>query len=433
MKAKTLLMYGAGGFAMHASNFLLVTWLTKFYTPGPGKHLIDPTIFAYIFLLGRIVDAIADPVVGYWSDHHEGKSGRRIPFIKWGAPLLGLTVLLSFTPPTQTMSNANAIYLAAVLAAFFFFYTVVITPYLSVLPELTSDKKERVNLTTYQAIFILVATIYVAALAGPLIEAMGYFWFVLMSAVLVTISCLLPLLVIKPIRYTRPVSHQSGIKEILKWTFSTLKNIPFRYVLVSTSMFWFGLNLLMASVALWVTNVLGGKEAHVAFVMGPLIVSNLIGFPFFNWLAKKKGKYFSFLLMFVMMVFATPFWYFASRQSGALPFCYWQAMIVSFLLGFPLAGFQTLPYAILSDVIDHDEELSGERREAIFFGMQAIVQKTMIGLSVVVMQYMRLHFGEELGLRLLGPVASVFCFIGLIGFLGYPLRETDDVASQEAA
>lgn len=421
MHTSSRVMYGAGGFMMHASNFIIITWLTKFYTPGPGKHLVDPTLFAYIFLLGRVVDAVADPIVGYWSDHHEGPKGRRIPFIRWGAPFLTLFLILAFTPPINSLSSINGYYLTCVLAGFFFFSTAVVTPYLSLIPELTDDPKERINLTTYQAVFILLATLYVVAVSGLLIQWMGYTYYILLSGVLVYITAILPLRVVQPKPYTRPSSHTSGITAIFRWTFSTLKNRSFRHILFSTSMFWFGLNLLMASVALWVVNVLGGKEADVALVMGPLIVSNLLGFPVFNKLAKRKGKYVAFVVMFVGMALVAPLWFFVERQTGTMP--YLHAMGMSFLLGIPLAGFQVLPFAVLSDVVDDDEKEHGERREAIFFGMQAIAQKTMIGLSMIALQYMRIYLGEQIGLKIVGPIASVACIIGLLGFIRYPLRE----------
>ncbi len=432
MSRMSQFLFGAGGFAMHASNFLIVTWLTKFYTPGNGKDLVDPWLFGLIFLFGRIIDAVADPVVGYWSDHHEGKLGRRIPFIRWGAPFLALFLFLSFTPITKTASLANGIYLAVIMAGVFFFYTVVITPYLALIPEITNDPKERVNLTTIQAVFILIATVYVAALSGPLIQALGYVYFMLLSSLLVLAASLAPLWAAKPQPYTRPKGKEEAtIGQIVKWTLSTWNNRPFRHVLLSTSFFWFGLNLLMAAIALWVTNVLGGKEADVALVMGPLIVSNLLGFWLFNILARRRGKYFAFILMFIGMILVTPSWFFVQRLTGDMP--YLHAMIMSFCLGFPLAGFQSLPYAVLADVIDHDEELSGERREAIFFGMQAIFQKSMIGLSMVVLQLMRSSFGEVMGLRLLGPVAAISCLIGLISFLGYSLRELPENPSTTEA
>ena len=414
-------LYGSGGFAMHASNFLIVTWLTKFYTPSSGENLISPVLFGYIFLVGRIVDAVTDPVVGYWSDHHEGKRGRRFPFIAWGAPFLAIFLIASFTPPMAHESSWNALYLLLVMAGFFFFSTIVVTPYLSLIPELTTEPKERIDLTTYQAAFVLVATIFVAVASGPLIELLGYFYFMLMAGTLVFLAAIAPLKVIEKKAYKHTGETKSGLKEIVGWTFSTLKNKPFRHVLLSTSLFWFGLSLLMAGVALWVTNVLGGKESDVALVMGPLIVSNIIGFILFNRLARAKGKYIAFVITLISMMLIAPIWFFVHRTSGELPFL--QAMILFFLLGFPIAGFQVLPFAILADVIDHDEQQQGERREAIYFGMQAIVQKTVIGIAMVVLQYMRISFGESLALRLIGPIVGVSCLFGIFFFRGYSLRE----------
>lgn len=419
---RTYLLYATGGFSMHASNFLLSTWLIKFYTPGPDKHLIDPIFFGYIMLFGRIIDAITDPLVGAWSDHHKGPRGRRVPFLLWGAPILALSLWWSFTPPVAGQSVWNGVYLAAMMAIFFTFYTIVVTPYLAILPELSNDAKVRVNLTTYQAGFVLLATIYVAALSGPMIQRLGYGTTMAISGVLIWLTSWLPILV-APQKDTVEAAHTEKASLPVIWTRSwgTLRSKAFRHILLSTSAFWFALNLLMASIALWVVNVLKGKEADVAMIMMPFIVANLLGFVVFNRMAHRFGKYKVFVIMFVMMATIAPFWYLVQRQQGDWP--YLHAMLLCFGLGFPLAAFQVLPFALLADVIDQDEREYGVRREAIFFGMQAIFQKTSIGLSIVVMQYMRTSLGEVTALRLLGPLAGLFCLIGLITWIGYPLRE----------
>ncbi|MCB9644001.1 MAG: MFS transporter [Myxococcales bacterium] len=419
---RTYILYATGGFAMHASNFLLSTWLIKFYTPGPGKHLVDPIFFGYILLFGRLIDAVTDPLVGAWSDHHKGPRGRRVPFLLWGGPLLALSLWWSFTPPVASLSIWNGLYLIALMAAFFVFYTIVVTPYLAILPELSSDAKVRVNLTTWQAGFVLVATIYVAALSGPMIQGLGYGTTMAISAALILLTSWLPILV-APKQDTVESAHTEKASLPVMWarSWGTLQDKAFRHILFSTSAFWFSLNLLMASIALWVVNVLKGKEADVAQIMMPFIVANLLGFFIFNRLAHRIGKYKVFIIMFVMMAFVSPFWYFIERQSGSMPYSH--AMILCFGLGFPLAAFQVVPFALLADVIDQDEKKHGARREAIFFGMQAIFQKTSIGLSIVIMQYMRTNLGEVKALRLLGPLAGIFCVIGLFAWLGYPLRE----------
>ncbi len=419
---RTYLLYATGGFSMHASNFLLSTWLIKFYTPGPDKHLIDPIFFGYIMLFGRIIDAVTDPLVGAWSDHHKGPRGRRVPFLLWGAPILGLSLWWSFTPPVAGQSVWNGVYLIAMMAIFFTFYTIVVTPYLAMLPELSSDSKVRVNLTTWQAGFVLLATIYVAALSGPMIQKLGYGTTMAISGVLILLTSWLPILV-APNKDTAESAHTEMSSLPVMWarSWGTLRSKAFRHILLSTSAFWFALNLLMASIALWVVNVLKGKEADVAVIMMPFIAANLLGFFIFNRMAHRLGKYKVFVVMFVMMAAVAPFWYLVQRLDGNWPYAH--AMLLCFGLGFPLAAFQVLPFALLADVIDQDERENGVRREAIFFGMQAIFQKTSIGLSIVVMQYMRIHLGEVTALRLLGPLAGLFCVIGLLCWVGYPLRD----------
>jgi GPH family glycoside/pentoside/hexuronide:cation symporter len=270
---------------------------------------------------------------------------------------------------------------------------------------------------------VLLATIYVAALSGPMIQSLGYGATMAISALLVWLTSWLPIRVAPA---PKPPEVMAAYEKAPFWVmwgraWGTLRSRPFRHLLLSTSAFWFALNLLMASLALWVVNVLRGKEADVALIMAPFIVANLLGFVLFNFLARRIGKYKVFVLMFASMALIAPWWYMVERQSGSLPYSH--AMVFCFLLGFPLAAFQAIPFAILADVIDHDEKEHGVRREAIFFGIQAIFQKTFIGLSIVVMQYMRVSLGEERALRLLGPVAGVFCLIGLLAWLGYPLRE----------
>ncbi len=46
-----------------------------------------------------------------------------------------------------------------------------------------------------------------------------------------------------------------------------------------------------------------------------------------------------------------------------------QSQICMALIGIPVAGIMILPPAILSDVIDYDEQLTGQRREGIYVGV----------------------------------------------------------------
>lgn len=80
-----------------------------------------------------------------------------------------------------------------------------------------------------------------------------------------------------------------------------------------------------------------------------------------------------------------------------------------------------LPFALLADVIDLDSERSGIRREAIYFGVQAIFQKSMIGISVIFFAWSHEVTGPR-GLYGIAVAAGVMCAAGFIAFCFYPVR-----------
>ncbi|MCP4643453.1 MAG: MFS transporter, partial [bacterium] len=86
-----------------------------------------------------------------------------------------------------------------------------------------------------------------------------------------------------------------------------------------------------------------------------------------------------------------------------------------------------LPFALLADAIDYDEQLTGQRREAIFFGLQGVVQKLMIGISALTFGFI-VYEGDVVtvtGLRTVAAAAAVSAVIAFAIFLTYPLRERD--------
>jgi len=152
-------------------------------------------------------------------------------------------------------------------------------------------------------------------------------------------------------------------------------------------------------------------------LMLPFIAVNLIGFFFFNWLGKRIGKFYSLIWVFVTSgVFFCLFGW--SDRLGLPPFAC--AQLIAGLAGLPVAGFGVLSFALLADVIDADSARTGIHREAVYFGVQAILQKSMIGLSVVAFSQLEGSLGI-FGLRWISVMAGGLCLLGLLCFLGYLL------------
>jgi len=79
-------------------------------------------------------------------------------------------------------------------------------------------------------------------------------------------------------------------------------------------------------------------------------------------------------------------------------------------------------------VIDYDEKLTGRRREAIYFGFQGSFQKLSLGISSLLFGV--LAYGPDgavsvQGLRSVALLAAGISVIGIVIFIGYPLRERE--------
>jgi MFS family permease len=168
----------------------------------------------------------------------------------------------------------------------------------------------------------------------------------------------------------------------------------------------------------WVEVRLGMSREAVTWLMLPFIPVNLVGFFFFNWLGKRIGKFNSLIWVFVIsaVLFCLFGW---SDRLGLSRFAC--AQLIAGLSGLPVAGFGVLAFALLADVIDADFARTRIHREAVYFGVQAIVQKSMIGLSVVTFSQLEGSLGL-LGLRWISLMAGGLCLLGLLGFLGYRPR-----------
>jgi Na+/melibiose symporter-like transporter len=96
-------------------------------------------------------------------------------------------------------------------------------------------------------------------------------------------------------------------------------------------------------------------------------------------------------------------------------------------VAFPVAMFTVLQPAILADIMDHDTGLTGYQREAMYNGMQGLIQKVGWGLAPLMQGLLFSVFGNTVdrpwGILLAGLAAAVLCLAGAIWFLKYPLRK----------
>ena len=419
------IIYGTGSGGFSLIDRVLITWLFYYYITSPlegVEALMPPFAFGIIMFLGRAIDAVADPVIARWSDNHQGKMGRRLPFMLFSGVAYAAVFIALFYPPVAENSPLNSVFLAVMLGLYFTLFTAYVCPYLALLPELARTAKDRVDLATFRAIFMLLGVGIALIGSGILIGMFSFHGMVWIMAFLGLIMLYLPML-IKERDYAEAKPATLGLTEAIRTTF---KNHAFVTYLIGNVTFWLGFNIITLNLPLYVTILLGGTEDDTSIYFGLAFVVALIFFPVVNILSKKIGL--KAVMMFALVAFLVllPLFYFLGQPMlGLTPEVF--GYILMGLAGLPLAVIFIVPDAIVAEVSDLEIKLSGQRREAMYFGAQGFILKLAMGLSTVITSALLQFFGstaaEPLGIQLTGPVSAVFILVGVIVFTRYPEKE----------
>ncbi|MBN2051718.1 MAG: MFS transporter [Spirochaetales bacterium] len=431
------LAYASGGLALNFANLLISQWLLRLYAPTLSGALVPPVLFSIIFLVGRVVDGVTDPLVGYLSDTFRSRRGRRKPFILFALLPTALVSALMWFPPHPGGGHwVNGVFIFVLVQLFFIFWTILANPYMSMIPQLTSDPKERIDITTLQAVFLMVGTA-LSAVIGNIKEAAGWGGLGVTVGVITVISFVPTLLFVQEGGteenggsaaaaggYDGEAQPKFSITGMGSWIATTFRNKPFVLLLAATSLFWFSLNTMILLIPFWVEHVAGKTDAQVIFVMVPYILANVIAFVPFNAASKRWGKRPVFLFTLAVSGLASVSLVFVG--TGGLD-SFLHTQIVMGLYGVSTSGFLMLPNALLADVVDFDAERTGQRREAIHFGVQSFFQKVSIGLSIVVSSTLMFAGGSDLptilGLKLVASSSGIFALVAAGVFIGYRLKE----------
>lgn len=146
-----MVAYGLGDMG---SNFIFqisLVYLTIFYTDVFG---ISAAMVSVIFLVARVWDAINDPIMGSVIDKANLKGGKFKPYMIYGAIPLAIVNFLTFTTPDLS-EVGKIIWAFSTYLSLGMIYTAVNCPYGAMSSSMTSDQKERTDLSAIRTIFAL--------------------------------------------------------------------------------------------------------------------------------------------------------------------------------------------------------------------------------------------------------------------------------------
>jgi GPH family glycoside/pentoside/hexuronide:cation symporter len=145
------------------------TYLLYFYTDIFG---VAAGIIAPVFLAGRIIDAITDPLEGILMDRVNTRWGKIRPFWLWFSLPWGILATLVFTAPNLS-ATGKVVFIYITYLLFNAVISLVSLPIAAILPSLTSNAHERTVVSVIAQVFGTFGGLIVMMVALPLVSAFG--------------------------------------------------------------------------------------------------------------------------------------------------------------------------------------------------------------------------------------------------------------------
>lgn len=361
------LAYGLGDTASNLVFQLSLIYLLFFYTDILG---LSPALAGLIFLIARVLDALANPVMGYLMDHTRSGSGSARVYLRWGPlPLAVATVLMFLVPGFD--SSGKFLWALGTYILWSLLYTMVNIPYASLTAQLTDDPRERTGITSVRMICMLVAVVVVSVATEPLSSAFGdpATGFLVVAASYGGLACLLFLVCYRGTRNIRLIQPAGSATYRLKDLVRVLgSNKP---ALLVSAIFFVGSSaeyIRESSVVYYVTYNMGDASL-VPLFLGIVVLSMVAGnllIPRCTDLLDKKGTY--LLGTGIACAASLAFQFIPWDQTGLILAC---AAVSS--LGFSVVS--TMGWAMLPDTVEYGEAHTGVRSEGIIYAFFSFSQK----------------------------------------------------------
>ena len=421
---KLLWIFAVGQFGWSLLSGIVSNWMVYYYTGSPDAQnpntgifasgitqnpiLFKLTLFGLVLAVGRIFDAITDPLIAGWSDRSNYRGGRRIPFMRAVAIPFALVTIGLFTLPQTANIAVNDALLFVLLLLFYLVMTIFCTPYNALIAELGDTQEHRINVSTFISFTFIAGqsvSFMLPNVAGMLQGAAGQAGSVRLAvAIMSTVACvamLIPSLYIKERDYidSKP-SETKAFRSLLK----TFSNGQFRRFVYSDVIYFFALTLFQTGLAFYETKLMEIEDTWTFVLTATMTFISVLLYPAVNKLAPKLGKkkliitgFFAYSLVFLI----------TSICGKGL---YW-GFIVAVCASAPMAILGILPQACVADVAELNRLETGEDRSGMFFAARTFAFKMGQALAMVVFTSMTVA-ETAASYRSTAVVATVTCLIG---------------------
>jgi len=434
---KSKLAYGGLGAGIGLPSQIAFSAITFFYNTTLG---LNTELTGIAWLIFSFWNAINDPLFGFIEDRTKSeKYGRRIPYIRFGAPLYGVAFILCWIPLVD-INDQFALFFNLIIVLFVFdtLFTILGLINYTLPAEMALTAKERSNLLVYGAAISSIS--YVIAFILPLLfltgnespnAAIEFLFVMIFVGIICAIILFLSSFYLKENKYTQ-MEESLPVLEGFKETF---KNYPFLIYEVSNFSFTFAQTILTTAIFYYVDYVL----ILTGFLTTlPLLLVFAMIFSFFivyNKLVGKFGVKKTFILALLLSGLSFLLTFFLGWSINF-------ALICFIFIGVGFSGFMLTNQIVIADIVDYDETRTKKRRETTYSGINALITKPAISLAnwlfLVIInnfgfdsQQSTQTFSAQMGIMIgFSLIPAILLIFSSIFMLFYPLDGPDWLAQK---
>ena len=366
-------------------------------------------------MIGKLWDAVTDPMMGYISDRTRSRWGRRRPYLLFAALPLFLSMWWFFTNPHITDSTLVTIWAAFALCFLNTAYTVVNIPYSALTPELTQDYHERSSLNGFRFGFAVFGTLLGAGAVLPIVNAFankntGYS---AVGAILGLIMMISALITFASVREPDHSKEPKPTEKFFETFLAVFKNRHYVIVLLTYALNLTALTFVQGILAYYF-KYLYRNEAMTTLAMVLLLVTAMVCIPISVIVSKHIGKKRTYQFSLSILAISCLAIFFLGHILGMNFF-----LAMMLFAGIGIGFGYVAPFAMVPDTVEVDALKTGKRKEGAFYGMWTFTSKVgtslAIALTGVILSLAKYVAPNSTNLSPLQPESTTLAIRMLIG------------------
>ena len=387
MQMRKKIGYAMGDMGISISYFAVGFFFMYYLTDIVG---MDPYLAGLAFFIGKLWDGINDPLMGILSDRTRTRLGRKRVYVLFGALPLALSFILLWMIPINAQEWLQFVLAIASLTLYATAYTVVVVPYMALVPVMTDDYDERTQITGLRAMLSTFGTILGGGAAMLLSsfsdEVLGLQTIAIGFGTFTLVSLLIAARSVKGVEDTR--EPDPAIMEFSLSRYVAL--VRERNVLVLLLVKFLGAiatGTLSAALPYFAEHILG-DQGQSTFGLAIYVTVAAMVIPVWNKLTQRFDKRRLLLMGNVASALVLLSIGFLIPEGNTFPF-----YLGCILLGLVMSAYLFIPYSLVPDLVDFYEHKTGERHESVFFGLWMTAHQLGISFAGLILGAVLGFFG----------------------------------------